>query len=315
MSSGSISGNFSAMPMNNNGLNRLNNSPMPAGLTAMPRKAEPQEGDSFTPMPTPTDKSVFPVASTAIGGAAAGAAGFGISAAFLPKNQPTELKVKDGVKDVTITGDEVKHGDYTYTMEKADEKYKVKDIVGDVKVGDKDWNHLISDKNKPTERVHFSKFFKDSEFNQTNLKRLLEITEGEKFVVGANKNSIHVAGKNVKELLSFNVVKDKDGNRILKESDELLKLINDGSKPHIQQKYVDELKTLLMSDDIKAMDAFDKFKGLKNPEAIENLIHGAGRKWPMIAAITAGTLAVGAGIGYLVGNKKPQPQTEPPVMG
>jgi hypothetical protein len=102
---------------------------------------------------------------------------------------------------------------------------------------------------------------------------------------------------------------------VLKESDHLLGLIKDDTKPHIDKAHVDELKKLLMSDQVKAMDAFDKFKGLKNPEAIENLIHGAGRKWGVIAAITAATLAAGAWIGYSVGNKKPQPQPEPPVMG
>jgi hypothetical protein len=147
------------------------------------------------------------------------------------------------------------------------------------------------------------------------IETLLDIQQSEKFGVHTDKMGIHVSGASSKEKISFNVVKDTDGKMVLKESDELLKLIADNTKPHINPTNVEELKKVLMSDQVKAMDAFDNFKTLKKPEAIEYLLHGAGRKVGWIAAITAGTIALGAGIGYLVGNKKPQPQPEPPVMG
>jgi hypothetical protein len=138
------SGNFNAMPFNNNGVNtQFNNNQLskdqtPAGI---PRKAQAEEGDTFTPMATPTDKSVFPVASTLIGGGIGLAVG-SVPSAWLPNNQPTELKVKAGKTDVvTIEGDKVKHNGYTYEMEKVDGHFKVKDISGSVEINGADWTY------------------------------------------------------------------------------------------------------------------------------------------------------------------------------
>ncbi|MCS6266192.1 MAG: hypothetical protein H2174_01365 [Vampirovibrio sp.] len=302
------SGNFNAMPFNNNGVNtQFNNNQLskdqtPAGI---PRKAQAEEGDTFTPMATPTDKSVFPIASTLVGGGTGLFVG-GLGSAFVPLNQPTELKVKAGKTDVvTIEGDKVMHDGYTYTMEKADGKYKVKDIVGEIKVGDKEWNHFVKSPHEGQLLTRFIEAGSDITLKQGSMDALA-INAGEKFGVHTDKNSVQVSS--TKETIAFNVVKDADGKMVLKESDHLLGLIKDDTKPHINPTNVEELKKMLMSDQVKAMDAFDKFKGLKNPEGIENLLHGAGRKVGWIAALTAATVAAGAWIGYSVGNKKPQPQ-------
>lgn len=306
------------MSFNNNGVNtQFNNNQLskdqtPAGI---PRKAQAEEGDTFTPMATPTDKSVFPVTSTLVGGGAGLFVG-GVGSAFVPLNQPTELKAKEGKTDVvTIEGDKVMHDGYTYTMEKADGKYKVKNIEGSVKINGADWEYTSQKEN-----AFLSKFFKIQGGTVPTdkakaIETLLDIQQSEKFGVHTDKMGIHVSGASSKEKISFNVVKDTDGKMVLKESDHLLGLIKDDTKPHIDKAHVDELKKLLMSDQVKAMDAFDKFKGLKKPEAIEYFLHGAGRKLGWMGALTAATVAAGAWIGYSVGNKKPQPQPEPPVMG
>jgi len=310
------SGNFNAIPLNTgSGVSRFNNNPSsskePAGI---PRQAEAQEGDTFTPMATPADKSVFPVASTAIG-AGSGLVIGGAGSAFLEKDKPTELKVKEGVKDVIITGDVVKHGDYTYTMEKADGKYKVKDIVVDIEGTNWGYSKVA---NNDFLTLGFKPTGKSAPLEKA-IANLLDVRVGEEgadtFNVHTTKNTVHVVGKNSsKDEIRFKFETDATGKMTLKESDHLLELIKDSKKPHISQPHVDELKKLLISDKIDVIKVNEKLATLKAPEAIENLIHGAGRKWGVIAAITAGTVAAGAGIGYLLGkDKKTQPQ--PPVMG
>ena len=318
------SGNFNAMPFNNNGVNtQFNNNQLskdqpPAGML---RKAQAEEedkqGDTFTPMATPTDKSVFPMASTFVGGGAGLFVG-GVGSAFVPKNQPTELKAKEG-KGVTIEDGVVKHNGYTYTMEKVDGKYGVKyrptvDITG--------MPYEVLHMPGTVEKFSVLKFNGQHEVNGSALPKPfidgLGLKEGHEYSLYVGQDIVFMRNKSDKNhpKLDFDIVKDADGKSSLKISETLQKMIDDNDKfPDITKKKMEAIRDSQLAKNFKIFEANEKLPNLKSPEAIENLIHGAGRNWLGIAAITGTAIATGAGIGYLVGNKKSQPQPEPPVMG
>jgi hypothetical protein len=319
-------GQFNSMPFNAGG-NWVNQPPMAKEVAEMPRKAvaEDETGDTFTPTKVkPAEKSAFPVASTAIGGGVAGGAGFGLSAWLLPKNQPTELKAKEG-KGVTIEDDVVKHNDYQYKiMEQVDGKFRpeknpvvyIKDVPYQInkKLGvsnDVRELFIVGAYKAPT--VGLAPTMYNTQGHCLNLltKELilgLDLTPGNKLLVSVKQDQLVLlngAEKNNVPII-FDIVKDADGKHSLKISKNLQELIESKKYAHITSDTMKALQTNEFIEQFKIFDAVEKIPTLKAPEAIENLIHGAGRKWGVIAAITAGTVAVGAGIGYLLGNTQLQ---------
>ena len=322
-------GQFNQIPFNAGGVNQFNNNlPPKEPLSKTPRKAQSEEeteieikeakGDTFTPANVkPPEKPAFPVASTAIGGGVIGALGFGLSALCLPNNQPTELKEIEG-KGVTIdkANNIVEHNGFEYHMEKADGKFKLKNLSAPVQIGQAKWMYESAE-NVDMRLSSTIKPIGAKGILEEAFQKLLGVKEGVEnsngFGVYVNEATAFVNSVNPDcDALIFDIDKDANGKMLLKESEHLRDLMKDKTKTHISQDHLNELKNFLMVD-VQLADAHEKLASLKNPEPIENLIQGGGRKWGVIAAITAGAIAAGAGIGYLLGHKNPQQQSVPTV--
>jgi hypothetical protein len=203
-------------------------------------------------------------------------------------------------------------------MEKVDGKYDVKyrptvDIAG--------IPYELHDVPDTGKKLSVLKFNGQYESNGSALPKQfihgLGLKEGHEYSLWVGQDNVFMHNKSDTNYpkLNFEIVKDADGKSSLKISETLQKMINDNEKfPDINKKKMEAIRDCPLAKNFQIFEANEKLPNLKPPEAIENLIHGAGRKWGVIAAITAGTVAAGAGIGYLLGkDKKPQPQ--PPVMG
>jgi hypothetical protein len=317
-------GQFNSMPFNAGG-NWVNQPPMAKEVAEMPRKAvaEDETGDTFTPTKVkPAEKSAFPVASTAIGGGVAGGAGFGLSAWLLPKNQPTELKAKEG-KGVTIDQDKniVEHNGFKYQMEKADGKWT--DKAPTVDIGELPYSLMETrefgslDKKKflgvPCSFDKLTSSGKASSSKESFKILTDNMIEGLSLKKGDSFNCVVMDGAVVltfpkdtnKPDLCFNITKEGSSHK-LKISESLQKMIDDGKYPDITPAKMKAIVDGDFAKNFRIFEVHDKLPSLKSPERIQNLIQGMGRNWLGIAAITGIAIAAGAGIGYLLGNKQPQ---------
>ena len=321
-------GNFNGMPFNA-GANRVSQHPVPKEPAEMPRKAqsEDEKSDSFTLTSKPPEKSVFPVASTAIGGGVAGAVAFGFSGRLVPKNQPKELTAIGG-KGVTIdkTQNIVEHNGFEYQMEKADGKWthKIPFVdIGEIPYefsevrefglldkkkflvfhGSFDGTTSLAEAGKPSSSKASLNILTD------NMIEGLSLKDGDSLncMVADGAVFLYDPKDANKPKLIFDIEKNSDGTKKLVISKELQAIIDDNTKyPEITSAKMEAIVDGDFAKNFKIFEAHDKLPSLKSPERIENLIQGMGRKWPWIIAITAGAIAAGAGIGYLLGNKKPQ---------
>ena len=277
------------------------------------------------------------MASTAIGGGVIGALGFGLSALCLPKNQPTELKGIEG-KGVTIDKDKniVEHNGYTYKMMKKEDGHYVVERGPLVVIEQSSYTQATMDVDGKKKNVLVDTGLIGNIENEGGEELLnaiktqgngnlsliypqgvtddfidgLQLRQGGEYHVCIYDDNIILQNASDKKIpaLIFDIQKDSDGAKKLVISKDLQAII-DEKHPTITE---DKMKAIVNGDfatNFKIFDAHEKLASLKNPEPIENLIQGAGRKWGVIAAITAGAIAVGAGIGYLLSHKNSQQQS------
>ncbi len=306
-------GQFNQIPFNAGGVNQFNNNlPPKEPLSKTPRKAPAEEeteieikevkGDTFTPANVkPPEKPAFPVASTAIGGGIAGTLGFLGSFFGLPEQKITDLDPKKWGVTVDKAKKTINYDGYEYKLEEVASELKV------IEVSTKRDYGTYLQRFKNNEKVFDGMISQVSDIEGKPVPAFEALNLGEKPSLVITKQDLHF--KNNQTAYRFEPQLDEFGKMSFKESDALRVERLNFNKQQIDA--IDELKSIINTDTF--FELHNEIKKMPNPEPIENLIQGAGRKWGVIAAITAGAIAVGAGIGYLLGHKNPKQQSVPTV--
>ena len=305
-------GQFNQTPFNAGGVNQFNNNlPPKEPLSKTPRKAPAAEeteieikevkGDTFTPANVkPPEKPAFPVASTAIGGGIAGTLGFLGSFFGLPEQKITDLDPKKWGVTVDKEKKTINYDGYEYKLEEVASELKV------IEVSTKRDYGTYLQRFKNNEKVFDGMIYQLSSKDGKPIVAFETLKLGEKPILIITKKDLYFKQLSTnKAKYRFEPQLDETGKMTFKESSGLKAALPNLQKEHLDA--IDELKSLINTDAF--FELHNEIKKMPNPEPIENLIQGGGRKWGVIAAITAGAIAVGAGIGYLLSHKNPQQQS------
>jgi hypothetical protein len=310
--SGVISGVTINAPLWNGSVRNFNPNPHTQGATPPPST---QEGDTFTPTVTPTvqQKPAFPILATVISGATTGALGFSWASDSAPKKTPSQLIPIAG-KDVTIEGNVVKHNGYDYTMQQDKNGRYSLGFQPTVRVGDTPYTAFSTSNGN----LYFS-YPQHYTANEPKLPQEvvkgLGLQEGQLFLLRVETNQVlmeTVDSKTRKSILSpivFDIVKDADGNPALAVSKQLQTQLSSFKRTDVTQEAMEAIANGSFAKAFHVFEASEKLPNLQPPEAIETLIHGLGRSRRWIIASGLGCLAIGAGIGYLLGK-----QEDPPLL-